>query len=213
MIRKFIQGLIVSSLIVIAPVIGNAAMLKAPHLWIMIVIGVLASLFQPQYNPFKKSPNNKDKGTANQIIWSIYVTQLCVLIEAAYFRYPGSISWDILTTIALILMICGLIIRSWGVFTLGKYFTWHICTQRNQTIIKTGPYAFVRHPGYLGGFLTCVCTAIFLNAWISLVLSLILLPFAFLRRIHHEEKELKRNLGSQYDLYCSSVKRFIPGIW
>ncbi len=213
MIKKFIQGLIVSSLIVIVPVIGNAAMLRAPHLWIMIVIGVLASLFQPQYNPLKKSPNNKDKGTANQIIWSIYITQLSVLIEAAYFRYPGSVSWDMLTTIALILMISGLVIRSWGVFTLGKYFTWHISTQENQTIIRTGPYAFVRHPGYFGAFLTYVSTALFLNAWISLVLSLIFLSFAFLRRIHHEEKELKLNFGSQYESYCSSVKRFIPGVW
>ncbi|MFC1554137.1 methyltransferase family protein [candidate division KSB1 bacterium] len=213
MIRKFIQGLSVSSLIVIVPVLGNVAMLKAPHLWIMIVIGVLASLFQPQYNPFKKSPNNKDKGTANQIIWSIYITQLCVLTEAAYFRYPGSVSWSLLTTIALILMIVGLTIRSWGVFTLGKYFTWHISTQENQTIIKTGPYAFVRHPGYFGAFLTYVCTALFLNTWISLVLSLILLPFAFLRRIYYEEKELKLNLGNQYESYCSNVKKFIPGIW
>lgn len=213
MIKKFIQGLIVSSFIVIVPVLGNTAMLRAPHLWIMIVMGVLASLFQPEYNPFKKSPNNKDKGTANQIIWSIYVTQLSVMIEAAYFRYPGSISWNILTTIALILMISGLAIRSWAVFTLGKYFTMHISTQENQTIIKTGPYAFLRHPGYFGAFFTYVSSALFLHAWISLLLSLVILMFAFLRRIHHEEKELKLNLGSQYESYCSSVKSFIPGIW
>jgi len=213
MIKKFLQGLIVSSLIVMVPVIGNNAMLSAPHLWILIVIGILASLFQPEYNPFKRSPNTEDKGTANQIIWSIYVTQLSVLIEAAYFRYPESISWSMLTSFALILMVSGLVIRTWAVFTLGRYFTWHISTQENQTIIKTGPYAFVRHPGYFGAFLTYASTALFLKAWFSFILSLIILLFAFLRRIHHEEKELKLNLGSQYDSYCNNVKRFIPGIW
>lgn len=213
MIKKFIQGLIVSSLIVCVPVIWNSAMLRAPHLWIMVLIGVLASLFQPEYNPFKRSPNTEDKGTANQIIWSIYFTQLSVLVEAAYLRYPESISWSTLTTFALILMVSGLAIRTWAVFTLGRYFTWHISTQENQTIIKTGPYAFVRHPGYSGAFLTYASSTLFLKAWFSCILSLIILLFAFLRRIHHEEKELKLNLGSQYDSYCNSVKRLIPGLW
>lgn len=213
MIKKFIQGLIVSSLILYVPIIWNPAMLLAPHLWIMVLIGVLASLFQPEYNPFKRSPNTEDRGTANQIIWSIYFTQLSVLIEAAYFRYPESISWSMLTTFALILMVSGLAIRTWAVFTLGRYFTWHISTQENQTIIKTGPYAFVRHPGYLGAFLTYASTALFLKAWFSFIWSLIILLVAFLRRIQHEEKELKLNLGSQYDSYCNKVKRFIPGIW
>lgn len=213
MIKKTIQGLIASLLIVIVPVIGNNAMLYAPHIWILVIIGILASLFQPDYNPFKRSPNTEDRGTANQIIWSIYFTQLSVLIEATYFRYPESISWSTLTTFALVLMVTGLAIRTWAVFTLGRYFTWHISTQENQTIINTGPYAFVRHPGYFGAFLTYASTALFLKAWVSFVLSLIILLFAFLRRIHHEEKELKLNLGSQYDSYCNNVKRFIPGIW
>ncbi len=213
MTKKFIQGAIASLLIVLVPVIGNKAMLSAPHLWILIVIGILASLFQPEYNPFKRSPNTEDKGTANQIIWSIYFTQLSVLIEASYFRHPESISWSTLTTFALILMVSGLAIRTWAVFTLGRYFTWHISTQKNQTIIMTGPYAFVRHPGYFGAFLTYASTALFLKAWFSCILSFLILLFAFLRRIHYEEKELKLNLGSQYDSYCINVKRFIPGIW
>jgi protein-S-isoprenylcysteine O-methyltransferase len=213
MIKKFIQGLIASSLIVCVPAMGNIAMLRAPQLWIMVLIGVLASLFQPDYNPFRRSPNTEDKGTANQIIWSIYLTQLSVLIEATYFRYPESVSWNTLTTFALILMMSGLAIRTWAVFTLGRYFTWHIATQKDQTVIKTGPYAFVRHPGYFGAFLTYASTALFLKAWFSFVLSLIVLLFAFLRRIYYEEKKLKLDLGNQYDSYCKSVKRLIPGIW
>jgi protein-S-isoprenylcysteine O-methyltransferase len=213
MLKKFIQGLLVSLLVVGVPSIWNPAMLQAPHLWILVLIGVLATLFQPAYNPFNRSPNAEDRGTANQIIWSIYVTQLSVLIEAAYIRYPESISWTALTTLALILMVTGLAIRTWAVLTLGGYFTWHISTRKDQPIIKTGPYAFVRHPGYFGAFLTYASSALFLKAWIAFVLAIVILLFAFLRRIHYEEKELRLNLGSQYVSYCSSVKRFIPGIW
>lgn len=188
-------------------------MLLTPHLQIMVLIGVLASLFQPEYNPFKRSSSTEDKGTAKQIIWSIYFAQLSVLIEAAYLRYPESISWNMLTTFALILMVSGLAIRTWAFFTLDKHFTWHISIQENQPIINTGPYAFVRHPGYFGAFLTYTNTALFLKTWLSLALSVVVLLFAFLRRIYHEEKALKRSLGSKYDAYCRSVKSFIPGIW
>jgi protein-S-isoprenylcysteine O-methyltransferase len=213
MIKKFIQGLIASSLIVCVPAMENTAMLRVPQLWIMVLIGVLASLFQPEYNPFKRSPNTEDRGTANQIIWSIYLTQLSVLVEATYFRYPESIFWSTLTTFALVLMAAGLAIRTWAVFTLGRYFTWHIATQEDQIVIKTGPYAFVRHPGYFGAFLTYTSTALFLKAWFSFVVSVIILLFAFLRRIHYEEKKLELDLGNQYDSYRKTVKRFIPGIW
>lgn len=213
MIRKLVQGLIASSLIVCVPVIGNTAMVRTSQLWIMVLIGLLASLFQPEYNPFQRSPNTEDKGTASQIIWSIYLTQLSVLIEATYFQYPESVSWSMLTTFALVLMVAGLALRTWAVFTLGKYFTWHISTQENQTVITTGPYAFVRHPGYLGAFLTYASTALFLKAWFSFVLSLIILLFAFHRRIHFEEKKLKLDLGSQYESYAHDVKGFIPGLW
>jgi len=213
MFRKLIQGILVSSIIVIIPLAGNMAMVRAPHVWILVATGVLASLFQPPYNPFKRSPNSKDRGTATQIIWSIYITQLLVLVEAAYYRYPQSISWNILKGCALLLMAAGLIIRSWGVFTLGKYFTWHISVEADQKVITTGPYAFVRHPGYFGAFLTYWSTALFLNAWYSFILATIVLPFAFLRRIHYEEIELKNNLGEAYKSYSKKVKGFIPWVW
>jgi len=214
MIRKLFQGLVVSSLIVLVPVlVGNPVMLRSPKLWILVVTGVLASLFQPRYNPFGRSPNAKDKGTAAQIIWSIYLIQLSILIEAAYFRYPASISWSMLTALSLGLMVSGLAIRTWAVFTLGKDFTWHISTRENQAVMESGPYAFVRHPGYFGAFLTYTSTALFLNAWISFILSIFVLAAAFLRRITHEERELKLKLGASYESYCQRVKSFLPGIW
>lgn len=213
MLRKFIQGLIASLLVVIAPVMGNTDMLYAPHLWIMVAVGVAASLFQPAYNPFRPSPHPEDKGTAAQIIWSVYLTQLLILLEAAYYRYPDCLVWTPLTTTALLVMLAGLGIRTWAVVTLGTYFTWHIHTQENQPIIDQGPYRFVRHPGYFGALLTYTSTALFLNTRASFVVSVITLSAAFLRRIHHEEAELLDHFGPAYDDYRKRVKKFIPIIW
>ncbi len=211
--RKLTQGLVASAVVAILPVAGNPAMLTSPQIWLFFIVGVLASFFQPRYNPFGRSPDAKDRGTAQQIIWSIYITQVAVLVEAAYFRYPVSVTWDWITTIALVLMVSGLLMRTWGVVTLGRYFTWHITAEEQQTVVRSGPYRFVRHPGYLGAFLTYGSTALFFHSWIVCIPSAAILLFAFLRRIHYEEKELCVVLGDDYKSYCRSVRRLIPGLW
>lgn len=211
--KKLLQGIVASLVIVVVPGLGKPQIWRAPQIWVLVVIGIVASLFQPDYDPFRGSPNEKDKGTASQIIWSIYITQLAVFLEATYLRYPRSVVWDSVTTFALVLMLSGLAIRSWGFLTLGRCFTWHVSVRPDQPVIESGPYAFVRHPGYVGAYLTYVGSALFLHAWLSAVLSAVVLSFAFLRRVHREEMELRAELGERYDSYSRRVARFIPGVW
>lgn len=210
MIKKPLQGMLVSGVIVFVPMLGNPAMLAAPKLWILIGIGVLASLFQPDYNPLGRAPDRTDRGTAGQIIWSVYLTQLIILLEAAYYRHPHSLRWNLWTCLALAAMLGGLFIRTWAVFTLKQSFTWHIEVQPNQRIVCTGPYAFVRHPGYAGAFLTFTATAVFLQAWIGWGIAVVALGAAFYRRVRHEEDQLLSTLGQDYQSYRCSVPCFFP---
>lgn len=211
MSKKFLQGILISGVIVLVPMLGNPPMLLAPQLLILLGIGVLASLFQPNYNPFGPAPDRADRGTASQIIWSVYLTQLLVLVEAAYYRYPQSLHWNLWTNLGLAAMLAGLAIRTWAVYTLKQYFTWHIKVQAGQRVVTTGPYAFVRHPGYLGAFLTYTTSAVFLHAWIAWGISIPVLGAAFYRRIRHEEDQLVKTLGRGYRAYCRSVPSFFPG--
>ena len=210
---KLAQGFAAAAVVTVLPLAGNPAMLAAPQVWVLFAIGVLATQFQPRYNPFGRPPDAKDRGTAKQIVWSVYVTQVAALVEAAYFRYPASAAWDGIAMAALVPMVAGLWLRTWGVRTLGRSFTWHIAAEPQQTVARSGPYRFVRHPGYLGAFLTYGSTAVFFHAWTVLAPSLVVLLFAFLRRIHYEEKELLAALGENYASYCRSVRRFIPWVW
>jgi protein-S-isoprenylcysteine O-methyltransferase len=199
--------------VVILPVLGNAAMFGTSQLWLLVAVGIIASIFQPNYNPFGSSLERADRGTATQIIWSIYLTQLAVVLEAAYVRFPESANWNAFTSLGLILIVGGLFLRSWAVLTLKRFFTWHIRTQEDQVVVTTGPYNYLRHPGYFGALLTYVGTAVFLHSWFSLPLCLVVLLAAFMRRMHYEEKELLERLGADYKAYCDTVRRFIPGVW
>lgn len=213
MIKRLVQGIVIAILVVILPVLGNREILGAPHIWILILAGILASVFQPGYNPFTITAKPKDKGTGAQIIWSVYITQLAAILEAAYVRYPRSVQWDLTAIVALVAMATGLGLRTWAVLTLGNLFTMHIDIQKDHSIVSKGPFRIVRHPSYLGAFIMYVSTIVFFHAWFSLIAAALVLPFAFLRRIHYEEELLVGEFGEEYEAYRLQVKKILPGIW
>lgn len=213
MAKRLIKAMIISVIVCVLPVLGNLQILLTPQMALLYVIAVIASVLQPDYHIMRDKTNSKDKGTEVQIIWSVIITQTAALIEAAYFRYPESIHWDMVTTVSLAFILLGLAIRTWAVYTLGKFFTMQIDLQSEHQVIRSGPYRFVRHPSYAGAFFLYIGTIVFMHSWASLVLALIVLPLAWMRRIEVEEKMLLNGLGEAYLEYSRSVKRIIPGVW
>ena len=208
--RRLVLGAVMASLIVILPALGNTPVLGAAHLWILLVIAMLASVLQPHYNPFGIVFSSGDRGTGAQIIWSVYLVQLAASLEATYLRCPQSIVWDAAAYLAVIGCMIGLSIRTWAVVTLGKFFTMHISIAESQVVVSHGPYALVRHPSYLGALILSLSAALFLHAWYAVIAALLILPLAFLRRIHLEEKRLLDALGEDYEAYRRRTKKIIP---
>src|SRR4051794_11388412 len=84
--------------------------------------------------------------------------------------------------------------------------------ERGHTLVTTGPYRFVRHPGYVGAILASACGGVALGSWWSLVP---LAPFAvlFLRRTAVEDRMLRADLDG-YAGYAQRVPyRLVPGLW
>jgi len=85
-------------------------------------------------------------------------------------------------------------------------------TERGHHLIKSGPYGWVRHPGYLGALLTYVATPILLDSWwtfIPVFLTFLLIVI----RTRLEDNFLKESLDGYQD-YAQEVRyRLIPGVW
>ena len=79
--------------------------------------------------------------------------------------------------------------------------------------INTGPYAFIRHPGYLAGILIILASGVTLGSWLATALLVILsLPFLLYRAIT-EDRFLQVELQGYRD-YATRVRwRLLPGIW
>lgn len=84
--------------------------------------------------------------------------------------------------------------------------------EEGQQVIKTGPYAVVRHPMYTGVVLMYLASPVALGSWWGMVPA-ITMPFALIPRILNEEKVLRDELTG-YSEYCAEVRwRLLPYIW
>src|SRR5262249_43740764 len=94
--------------------------------------------------------------------------------------------WVCLLGYALFLI--GMGIMTWAE-AVNKFFepTVRLQTDRGQTVIDSGPYAFVRHPGYVGGILFAAGVALALGSVWALVPMGLVLPVLVLRT-HWEDQ-------------------------
>jgi protein-S-isoprenylcysteine O-methyltransferase Ste14 len=98
------------------------------------------------------------------------------------------------------------------VFRENTYSSGIVEVAKDQKVISTGPYAFVRHPMYSGVILMFLATPLALGSWWALIPAIALSAMIVVRLID-EEKFLAINLPG-YVAYTSQVRsRLIPGAW
>ena len=87
-----------------------------------------------------------------------------------------------------------------------------IQTDRGQTVCRSGPYRFVRHPGYVGAILQSLGIPFLLGSWWALIPGLAAVVFIVIRTAL-EDRTLQYELVGYWD-YAQEVRfRLVPGIW
>lgn len=98
------------------------------------------------------------------------------------------------------------------VFKENSFTSATIEIQKDQKVITTGLYKFVRHPMYMGGFFVFVGMSLALGSWWDFALFAVVMP-ALIWRLFDEEKLLAKDLPG-YKEYQKKVKyRLIPFVW
>jgi protein-S-isoprenylcysteine O-methyltransferase Ste14 len=84
--------------------------------------------------------------------------------------------------------------------------------ERAQSVVRTGPYRYVRHPMYSSMFMFFPATALLLGSWWGLLFCPVLLGL-LVWRTTLEDRMLKNELAG-YDEYARNVRyRLIPRLW
>ena len=207
---KIIQASLICGLILAVLGLVWPAALNLPQLWFVVFVSVLANVFQPSYQPFESSRTPEDRGTARQILWTVYVTQILAVTELVY-RRRVSLPLNWVTTISAIMIAFGLILRIWAVVSLGRWFTWNVTVQPGQVLVTDGPYRVIRHPGYIGAWLVFVGSCVLLRSYVAALVASMLLLMAFLRRIRHEESLMLATFP-EYETYKGTTGSLIPRV-
>ena len=96
---------------------------------------------------------------------------------------------------------------------LGKYFSVQLGVQAGQTVVRDGPYRWIRHPSYIGSLITMLGFGLVFTNWLCLVSVLLIVLIGYSYRASVEERMLVAALGDPYREYMKNTKRFIPFIY
>ena len=178
-------------------------------IWAAVEIGLVI-----RDNSRGKGKTTIDKGTRyfNFIAISAGITGAAILYWFSKFYFPGGRT-NTIFFFGIAIMLIGMALRFWSVFTLGKSFRTTIETDQDQKIISHGPYKLVRHPSYSGLLLLFCGYGIALQNWLSLLVAVSLPLVALLYRIRIEEAALVSSFGSEYIEYQKRTKKLIPWVW
>lgn len=87
-----------------------------------------------------------------------------------------------------------------------------IQTGRGHAVATGGPYAIVRHPGYLGSIIVTLATPTLLGSQWAMFVAYLLVPVIMVRT-HLEDRMLLAELPG-YREYAARVRyRLFPGVW
>jgi len=111
------------------------------------------------------------------------------------------------------LLVAGSLLRRYCFRALGKYFTAAVTVSADQPVIASGPYRWIRHPGYTAGFVVFLGIGLALGNWLSLIIFFLEICYVYSRRVKAEEKALLSVVGEPYRAYMARTKRFIPFIF
>lgn len=102
-------------------------------------------------------------------------------------------------------------IAYWAMW-VNEFFFRTVRIQAGQKVVQSGPYSFVRHPGYVGGILMAPSTALILGSLWALIPAAGVVVLLIVRT-YLEDSTLQKELPG-YIKYTKKVRyRLLPGAW
>lgn len=146
---------------------------------------------------------------------AVTLTSMAAILPVAGldFRFHWSQLPDGVVWLGYLIFAAGFGLTAWAQ-GVNRHFeiTVRIQTDRGHKVIDAGPYATIRHPGYIGGVALGFGTALALGSLVA-VIPVIICTVALALRTLAEEATLREELPGYAD-YMHKVRfRWVPGIW
>jgi protein-S-isoprenylcysteine O-methyltransferase Ste14 len=97
----------------------------------------------------------------------------------------------------------------WARYHLGQYWSARVSIKQGHELIRTGPYARLRHPIYSGLLLASIGTALVIDKW-RCVAGILLILAAFSLKARKEESMLAQQFGDAFAEHRRHTGFLIP---
>jgi protein-S-isoprenylcysteine O-methyltransferase Ste14 len=115
--------------------------------------------------------------------------------------------------VAFVVILLGYVLGTWALME-NRFFSGvvRIQTDRGHQVVTTGPYRFIRHPGYVGVLWTYFALPLFLDSLWAFIPAMLTLAASILRTAL-EDKTLQEELPGYKEYAQKTRYRLFPGIW
>jgi protein-S-isoprenylcysteine O-methyltransferase Ste14 len=107
------------------------------------------------------------------------------------------------------LIALGLAFAVWARVHLGRNWSGTVSVKEGHELIRSGPYAWVRHPIYTGILAAVLGTAI-TSGTVRGALAVVIILAALVRKLRIEEGFMRDTFPGEYQRYCAEVPALIP---
>ncbi len=214
-----ILRLLAFELVLAGVLFGSAGRLELPWFWAVIVIHAVSTCYgmgriDPELRKerFHPAPGGKDQLLRVIALPILLVHMVVAGLDTGRFHWSGEAPMWV-HAMGLVIYTAGLWLALWSMST-NRFFSpvVRIQTERGHHLVTTGPYRFVRHPGYLGVMSAALGGGLALGSYWSL-LPLVAFVLLFVRRTVLEDRFLHAELEG-YAEFAQRVRcRLLPGVW
>lgn len=223
---KALAGFVALSLLLPLILFASAGDLAWTMGWlyvaIVLVVSIGSRLLVWRLNPSLLAERASSFGRSNTKAWDrIFVSVLVGICPLATWILAGlshRFGWPAHSSALLVwsatgLLVLGGVISAWAM-AANRFFSTVVRIQedRGHTVVSSGPYRFVRHPGYLGAVLVNLAAPLMLQAYWALVPTL-LCVVALFARTAAEDRTLHVELPGYPEYAARTRHRLLPFIW
>ena len=147
------------------------------------------------------------------------VVGLCMMLPALIFIFSHTLDFasftlsDHIRLSGCILMMLNILFFFWIHYTLGRNWSPILEIFKDQSLITTGPYKFIRHPMYTSIFIHVFALLPVTANWAVGLVAILSFSIIYPFRVKSEEQMMIEQFGDRYKEYMKQTGRLLPRLF
>jgi protein-S-isoprenylcysteine O-methyltransferase Ste14 len=176
-------------------------------LWGVLILYWVFRAFGNKRSVFKQS-------RPSRLLYLVITTGfIYAIFSACQLRVPLVRTTVVTQLVGVLTCAAGIGIAIWARRTLGTNWSGIVTLKEGHTLVRRGPYAYVRHPIYSAILLAAAGTFLAVQPTVQGVFCLCLSFVGLRLKSRLEERVLSQRFPEEYPGYCREVKALVPFVY